>query len=69
MSLAEIRAEIAKLTPEEKAELRDELAPNPLEDDELMDEVVRRHEEMERGINVVTREQLYERLRAAGFNV
>lgn len=69
MSVAEIRAAIAKLNPQEKAKLREGLAINRLEDEAYLDEIARRARDMERGINVVSREQMYERLRAAGIDV
>jgi hypothetical protein len=69
MSLAEIKAEISKLTPEERAELRRELMRNPLDDSEYMAEIERRHAEMLRGVNKLTKEEVYARLRAAGRQV
>lgn len=70
MSLAEIKAEVAKLTPAERAELRDHLASlKPFDDPAFMSELDRRHDEMERGINVVSSEEMYRRLRTAGRDI
>ena len=70
MSLAEIKAEIAKLSPDERAQLRRELTPTvEIDDPAYWAEIDRRHAEMEQGVNVVTKEQMYARLRAAGLDI
>jgi hypothetical protein len=69
MSLAEIKNEIAKLTPAEVAELRRELIPDPFDDPAYREEMTRRGEDMRQGRNIVTKEEMYARLRAAGRDV
>ncbi len=69
MSLAEIKAEIAKLSPEEVAELKRYLGRDPFDDPEYRAEMARRGEDMRQGRNVVTKEEMYSRLRAAGRNI
>lgn len=69
MSVEEIRAEVAKLTPEEQAEVRKELFPQPFEGDGLIEELEHNRAEMERcGYDVVSREVYRARLRAIGVD-
>jgi hypothetical protein len=65
MSLAEIKAEIAKLSPEEVVELKQHLSSDPWDDPEYLAELDRRHAEMQRGINVLTKEEVLARLHTA----
>jgi len=69
MSLAEIKDEIAKLSPAEVSELKRYLNRDRLDDAEYLVEMDRRHDEMQRGLNTVTKEEMYARLRAAGRDV
>lgn len=70
MSLAEIKAELPKLTPAERTALARALeALRTLDDPVFVAELSMRMDEMERGINVVTSDEMYARLRAAGHDV
>ena len=67
MSLAEIKAELPKLTPAERAELRRALIDyQQIDDPGYWAETDLRVSEMERGMNVVSKEEMYARLQAAG---
>ena len=70
MSLAEIKAELSKLTPAERAELR--RAPieyQQIDDPDYWTEADLRVSEMDHGVNVVSKEEMYARLKAAGRNL
>ncbi|MEQ1861698.1 MAG: hypothetical protein ABMA13_17405 [Chthoniobacteraceae bacterium] len=69
MSLAEIKAEIAKLTPDEVAELKRELARDPLDDPQYVAEMAWRVREMEAGRHVVTRDEVLNRARELGIDL
>lgn len=62
MSLAEIKAEIAKLTPEELAELKRELIRDPFDDPAYIAELTRRNRDAEQGERVVDDEEFRARL-------
>jgi hypothetical protein len=69
MSLAEIKAEIAKLPPDEVAELKQHLSSDPFDDPEYRAEMARRYDDFLQGRNIVTKEEVYARLRAAGRDI
>lgn len=69
MSLAELKDEIAKLSPDELAELRRELLPDPFDDPAYREEMARRYDDFVHGRNIVTKDEMYARLRAAGRNI
>jgi hypothetical protein len=70
MSLAEIKAELPKLTPQERASLAQELQNfQPFNDAVLMERIERAIDEAERGENAISAEALFGRLRAAGREV
>lgn len=70
MSFAEIVAEQPKLTPEERTALSQKLKLlEPFNDPQFVAELTRRNREAAQGINVVTKEELYRRLREAGRDV
>ena len=67
MSFSEIKDQVAQLTAEERDELEAHLRLlKLLHDPEHSAEMERRWEEMQRGENVVTKAELYERLRQLG---
>ena len=67
MSFAEIKADRPKLSDDERAELRRALIDyKRIDDPGYWAEMDRRIDEMERGIDVVTKEEMVARLRAAG---
>ena len=64
MSFSEIKDQVAQLTAEERDQLAEHLRLlRALHDPEIMTEMERRLEEMERGQNVVTESELKGRLR------
>lgn len=67
MSLAEIKAEIAKLSPAEVAELKSDLIRDPLSDPAYLAELARRHREMEAGRHVITRDEVLKRAHELGI--
>jgi hypothetical protein len=70
MSLAEIKAELPKLTPAERAALARELELlQDFNDPAFVAELTRRNREAERGENVVTDEEFRARLQALGRSV
>lgn len=70
MSFAEIAAELPRLTPLERAALARQLQQfKPFDDPELMNRLTRSVDEAERGDRLIAKEQLAERLRAAGRTV
>ncbi len=70
MSFAEITAELPKLTAEERQALGRQLKIlEPFDDPEFMAELTRLNREAERGENLITKEELYRRLREAGRDV
>ena len=70
MSLAEIKAELPKLTPEERAALAQELQNFlPFNDPDLMARIERAIDDAERGENIHSKDELFRRLRAAGREV
>ena len=70
MSLAEIKAELPKLTAAERAVLARELQNfQPFNDQELMERLTHGLDELERGENVLSKEDLLCRLRQAGREV
>jgi len=67
MSLAEIKQEIVRLTPAERAELELQLQIlRDLEDPQYLAELTRIQADAERGVQVIDREEMMARLRAAG---
>jgi hypothetical protein len=67
MSLAEITAELPKLTPAERAALARELQNfEPFDDPELMARLTRGIDEAERSEGVISKEEMQRRLHAAG---
>lgn len=70
MSLAEITAELPKLTPAERAALATELQNfQPFNTPGLLERIAQRLDDAERGEKVVSKEELYRRLREAGREV
>ena len=70
MSLAEIKAELPKLTPEERAVLAQELQNfRPFNDPELMARIERAIDDAEQGENIHSKDEMFRRLRAAGREV
>ena len=70
MSLAGIKAELPKLTPEERVSLAQELQKlRPFNDPEVMARIEQRLDEAERGENLHSKEELFRHLRAAGREV
>jgi hypothetical protein len=70
MSLAEIKAELPKLTAKERAALAQELQNfQPFNDAALMERIERSIDEAERGEQLHTAEEVSARLRAAGREV
>lgn len=70
MSFAEIKAEIPKLTPAERAALRRELELfRDFENPEFLGELTTRNREAERGENLLTDEEFRSRLQALGRNI
>ena len=66
MSLAEMRAALPSLSPAERVALATELQNfEPFNDPELMDRLARSLDEAERGEKVLSRDELYRRLREA----
>jgi hypothetical protein len=67
MRLAEIKAELPRLTPEERAALAQELQNfSPFNDSGLMARIEHAIDEAERGENFHSKDELLRRLRAAG---
>ena len=70
MSLAEIKAELPKLTAAERAVLARELKNfEAFNDPELMERITQRLDEAERGEHVISKEEMYRRLREAGRKI
>jgi hypothetical protein len=70
MSVAEIKEQISQLSPAQRKEIAAQLeAMKAFDDPEHMKELAQRRREIEEGVNVLTKEQMLERLRAAGVNV
>jgi hypothetical protein len=70
MSFAEIKAELPKLTPQERTALAQELRKlEPFNDPDLMSRLTRLNDEVERGENVISKDEMLRRLRAAGRDV
>ena len=70
MSLAEIKAELPKLTPEERAALAQELQNFlPFNDPDLMARIETAIDDAERGEKTHSKDELFRRLRAAGREV
>lgn len=70
MSFAEIKAELPKLTPQERTALARELRQlETFGDPAFVADLTRRHREMEKGENVATDEEFRARLRALGRDV
>ncbi len=70
MSLAEITAELPKLTPAERAALARELQHfKPFDDAGLMARLSQSIDEAERGENIISKEEMLRKLRAAGCDV
>lgn len=70
MSFAEIKAELPKLTRDERKELSRTLELlEPVDDPAFMAELTRRNREAARGENLVTDEELRSLLRTRGHDV
>ena len=70
MSLAEMRVALPLLSPAERVALATELQNfEPFNDPELMNRLAHSIDEAERRENVLSREELYRRLREAGREV
>jgi hypothetical protein len=70
MSLAEIKAELPKLTAAERASLALELQNfQPFNDPDLMDRLTRSLDEADRGEHLLSKEEMHRRLRQAGREV
>ena len=70
MSLAEIKAELPKLTPAERTALAHELQHfKPFDNAKLMARLSHSLDEAERGENVISKEEMLRTLRAAGRSV
>ena len=70
MNLAEIKAELPKLTTEERAALAQELQNfRPFNDPGLMARIEHAIDDAERGENIHSKDELFRRLRAAGSEV
>jgi hypothetical protein len=69
MSLAEIKQEVARLTPAERHELALQLEVlRDLEDPAFLDELTQAHADAERGVADLTRGELLARLRTTGLS-
>ena len=70
MSLAEIKAELPKLTPEERTALAQELQNSrPFNDPGMMARIERAIDDAERGENIHSEDELFRRLQAAGRGI
>jgi len=70
MSLAEIKAELPKLTPEERTALAQELQNfRPFNDPGMMARIERAIDDAERGENIHSEDELFRRLQAAGREI
>jgi len=70
MSLAEIKAELPKLTPEERTALAQELQNfRPFNDPGMMARIERAIDDAERGENMHSKDDLFRRLQAAGREI
>ena len=70
MSLAEIKAELPKLTPEERTALAQELQNfRPFNDPGMMARIERAIDDAERGENIHSKDELFRRLQTAGREI
>ena len=70
MSLAEIKAELPKLTPEERTALAQELQNfRPFNDPGMMARIELAIDDAERGENIHSKDELFRRLQAAGRGI
>ena len=70
MSLADIKAELPKLTPEERTALAQELQNfRPFNDPGMMARIERAIDDAEGGENIHSKDELFRRLQAAGREI